>query len=152
MPSVVRCIGMLLLMSGVFLSMKYVRWLVNPTQGLVEVAGYHSFQNQQIYVANLLLDIGANPNYLDERHRGFTALMNAAMWDNDDIVSLLLTKGANPSLRVSGEVKADSAYDIACLHGSKNALKVFNAEGIGATRNHTSGVLGKPLSELCKQI
>jgi len=148
MVSVARYVGIFLLMAGVSYSVKYVRWLVNPTEGLVEVAGYHSFQDQQIFVTNLLLDIGANPNYLDERHRGYTSLMNAAMWDNENLVSLLLSKGANPRLRVGGDLEADNAYDIACQYNSKNVLSVFNLKGIGATRNHTLEALGKPDSEL----
>lgn len=152
MKKIVKLLGLFLLMVGAAYSGKYVYWFANPSQGLVEVAGWQSYQDQRIYTAELLIQFGANPNYISSKTRGYTSLMNAAVWDNGEIANLLLSKNADPNVRVNGNSDTNNAYDIACIHNSENVLRVFNSRGIRATRNHEVGVLGKSISELCNQV
>jgi uncharacterized protein len=60
------------------------------------------YKHARVEAARLLLDAGGNVNAADKY--GYTALMEAASWNNYDDVAFLLERGADPRLKtVNGE-------------------------------------------------
>jgi ankyrin repeat protein len=80
----------------------------------------HCAANEGHYeAAQLLIEAGADPNLVDEDLLGYTAISLAADRDDLGMVRLLLTHGADPTLKIGLN---SSALDIARRHLAKPEL------------------------------
>jgi ankyrin repeat protein len=84
---------------------------------------YVAYYNGNLDLAKLLLDAGANPNVLDKRKK--TPLDYAVSRKNDELVELLLAKGA----RTGKELRAETDVHYAAANGYADAVKRFIENG-----------------------
>jgi len=129
---------------------KFGPYLINPSEALVRVSGWESYRAPKLKTINFLLWYGANINYISESNRGYTPLISAAIWNNPDVVELLLRSNADPSIGIGGNSKSSTAFDVACKSNAILALDVFSKRGIRATQEHKSTwTKGEEVSKLC---
>ena len=84
---------------------------------------YVAYYNGNLDLAKLLLDAGTNPNVLDKRKK--TPLDYAVSRKNDELVELLLAKGA----RTGKELRAETDVHYAAANGYADAVKRFIENG-----------------------
>jgi hypothetical protein len=93
-----------------------------------------------------LLDSGSDPNIVNPRH-GNTPLYNACFSNRPDVVSLLISKGANPNQRITYRSPVDGRVEdgIVVLMLAQSADVIAALLGAGADPNVADSVGNTPL-------
>lgn len=129
---------------------RYSSIFIFPNKGLVDVSDWEYFDFHRVWAVKLLIKIGADTSYRD-KERGLTAMMHAAIWDQDEVVDALLEAGADPKLK--SRYGGSTAYDIACKNASEAVLVVMNSRGITASKKiESTWEEGVTVSELCHGV
>ena len=121
---------------------------VNAKNNIGETALFNAVKYGQYEATNLLLSYEANPNLqntdkVSALHSGFTPLMYAAgqgvvgntVSDWDDLVELLLNKGARPNTRTE---RGDTALSMAKRRYDPRVISLLESAGARQERLYTS--------------
>lgn len=104
----------------------------------------HRVLNGDQAAVGLLIDNGANVNAVASAGRveysaGDTALLVAAFHDKAEIVSLLLTRGADPNLVPPAEGGMNTALGWAAFHCNANMARTLIAHGASLSATNRNG-------------